>query len=447
MGEVPRNTMARTAKLASLPLGIAGRAALGFGRRIGGASAEAVAAELQQRTAEQLFAVLGELKGGAMKVGQAMSVMEAALPEELAAPYRATLTKLQDSAPALPAGRVQQVMAEEFGPRWRTMFARFDDEPVAAASIGQVHRGLSKDGRELAIKVQYPGAADALMNDINQLSRVMRVSASWVPGLDLAPILDELKERLEEELDYRLEAYSQDAFATAFDGDPHVVVPALIASSEHVIVSEWIDGTPLSEIIANGSQEQRDLAAQRYLDFLMTGPAKVGMLHADPHPGNFRLTDDGRLGVLDFGAVNRLPDGMPPVIGEVVSLILARDAEGTLAALRDAGFVLPSVDVDSEQLRDYLEPFCAPLETETFTFSRDWLRGLTAHLNDPRKSHFFVGFKLNLPPEFVLIHRVWIGGIGVLCQIGGTVHGRASFDRNLPGCSLPPTVPLIETTA
>ena len=151
--------------MAALPVSYAGRTALGFGKRVGGKPAEAVAAELQQRTAEQMFKVLGELKGGAMKVGQALSVFEAALPEEFAAPYRATLTKLQDAAPPLPAETIHRILADELGDDWRDRFAEFSDIPAAAASIGQVHKATWHDGRVVAVKVQYPGVAQSIDSD------------------------------------------------------------------------------------------------------------------------------------------------------------------------------------------------------------------------------------------------------------------------------------------
>src|SRR5580692_3924033 len=182
VNDVPKNPVTRAAKMARLPIGLAGRTALGIGKRIGGRPAEIVAEEIQRRTADQIFRVLGELKGGAMKLGQALSIFEAALPPEIAGPYRATLTKLQESAPPLPARTVHQVLAGDLGESWRDAFAEFDDTPRAAASIGQVHRAVWRDGRQVAVKIQYPGAGRALLSDFNQLSRLAGCSGSLCPG-------------------------------------------------------------------------------------------------------------------------------------------------------------------------------------------------------------------------------------------------------------------------
>lgn len=433
MSDLPRRAVNRTAKLATLPLGLAGRTALGLGKRVGGRPAETVAAEVQARTAEQLFKVLGELKGGAMKFGQALSIFEAALPEDLAGPYRATLTKLQDAAPPMPAATVHKVLAAELGPRWRRAFSDFDDTPAAAASIGQVHRGVWKDGRPVAVKVQYPGAGEALLSDFAQVARVGRVAAGWIPGLDVKPILDELRARVVEELDYTLEAEAQGQFASAFAGDPMFAVPQVVTASQHLIVSEWLDGVPLSRLIAEGNQFDRDLGARRYLEFLLAGPARAGLLHADPHPGNYRLLDDGRLGILDYGAVKRLPDGMPPEIGRMLTLALADDSGAVVAGLREEGFIRASIDIEGESLLDFLSPFLEPARHTTWQFSRTWMRELFSHVNDPRRPEWSIGLKINLPPEYLLIHRVWIGGVGVLCQIEGEVPVLEVLAEWLPG--------------
>lgn len=433
MADLPRRALTRGVKIAALPIGYAGRTALGVGKRVGGASAEAVAAEIQLRTAEQMFKVLGELKGGAMKFGQAMSIFEAALPEEIGAPYRATLTKLQDAAPPMPATTVHRVLAEALGDDWRDRFREFSDAPAAAASIGQVHRATWRDGRDVAVKVQYPGAGRALISDFNQVARLGRAMGSLMPGLDIKPLLDELKLRVAEELDYLKESQSQRAFAAAFEDDPDFVVPHVLAAAPMVLVTEWLDGVSMARTIESGDQTERDLMGTRYERFLLCSPSRVGLLHADPHPGNYRLLPDGRLGILDFGAVAHLPDGLPPSIGALLRIAMSGDAATVLDGLRAEGFVKPNIQVDAQALLDYLDPFVEPAKRPTFTYSRSWLRGQFTRLNDPRNPDFAIGLKINLPASYLLIHRVWLGGIGVLCQLGAEVPVRAELERWVPG--------------
>src|SRR5437763_1526145 len=318
VSDIPRWAFSRGAKLASLPLGVAGRATVGLGKRIGGRPAELVASELQARTADQLFRVLGELKGGAMKFGQALSVFEAALPEELAAPYRAALTKLQEAAPPMPPATVHKVLAAGLGAEWREMRPQ-------------------------------------------------------------------------------------------------------------------VDTKPLSHIMRDGTQERRVRAGLLLVRFLFSGPARAGLLHADPHPGNFRLLDDGRLVVLDYGAVNRLPDGLPPAIGPLVRLALRGEADAVLDGLRKEGFVRTEFEVDAHEVLDYVTPMLDPIREPTFHFTRAWLRHEAARVADPRSPANALGRQLNLPPTYLLIHRVTLGGIGVLCQLGTQAPFRGEMESWLPG--------------
>jgi predicted unusual protein kinase regulating ubiquinone biosynthesis (AarF/ABC1/UbiB family) len=429
VSDIPQRRVARTARLASLPLGVAGRATIGLGRRMTGRSAEDITADLQARTAEQLFTVLGELKGGAMKLGLALSVFEAALPEESAAPYREALTKLQEAAPPMPAATVHQVLDEQFGRSWPDRFSSFDDVPAAAASIGQVHKAVWSDGREVAVKLQYPGAGPALLADFTQLSRLAWLFARLSPGLEVKPLLAELKERVLEELDYTLEAQSQRAFAAAYAGDPDIVIPRVVASAPKAVVTEWLDGTPLSRIIAAGTQDERDHAGSLLALLHYSAPERAGLLHADPHPGNFRITADGRLGVVDFGAVARLPDGSPEPLGRLTRLALDGDGDALVTMMRELGFIRPGVDLAPEAAMDYFGPVLDPLRSDTFTFSREWMRQQAARIGDPRSEEAKVGRMFNLPPTYLLIHRVTIGSIGILCQLGATAAFRPLAER------------------
>ncbi|HET6151333.1 MAG TPA: AarF/ABC1/UbiB kinase family protein [Marmoricola sp.] len=438
MTELPRKAVARTARLAALPLGYAGRSAIGLGKRIGGKPAETVMTELQQRTAEQLFRTLGELKGGAMKFGQAMSIFEAALPDEVAAPYREQLTKLQDSAPPMPTITVRQILADQLGadaPR----LTNLDPEPAAAASIGQVHRARW-DGRDAAVKVQYPGAGDALRNDLKQLARVARTLGPIFPGIDVKPLIAELQDRAEEELDYRLEAEAQRVFAAEYADDPDIVVPEVLAGTRTVLVTSWLESpASLAQVVREGSQAERDHYGELFARFLFGAPGRTGLLHADPHPGNFRLIpapdgSPGQLGVLDYGAVARLPERtFPRALGRSIRLACADDYDGLVTVFREEGFIRDRINVDAAKLRSSLDPLVEPGRAEQFTFSRAWMQEQFRRINDPKGDAQSVFLRLNMPPSYMLIHRTWVGAGGVLSQLGATIGLRQILLETLPG--------------
>jgi predicted unusual protein kinase regulating ubiquinone biosynthesis (AarF/ABC1/UbiB family) len=251
--------------------------------------------------------------------------------------------------------------------------------------------------------------------------------------MDVKPLIAELKARVVEELDYSLEADAQRQFAAAYAGDPQIAVPRVVASAPKVIVSEWIDGTPLSKVIASGTREQRDHAGMMLALLHFSGPERAGMLHADPHPGNFRLLDDGRLGVIDFGATARLPDGHPEPIGRLLRWALAGKADEVLADLRVEGFVRPNVEVDAQAVLDYLRPLLDPVVSHHFHFTRAWMQEQAARIADPRNEASRLGRQLNLPPAYLMIHRVTIGSIGVLCQLDAAGDFRSILEEWLPG--------------
>jgi predicted unusual protein kinase regulating ubiquinone biosynthesis (AarF/ABC1/UbiB family) len=415
--KIPSTTGARSARMISIPVGIAGRSALGIGRQLVGQSSSVVFADIQEKTAEQLFKVLGELKGGAMKFGQALSVFEAALPEEFAKPYRETLTKLQEAAPPLPAKVVHKVLSKELGEDWRDNFVSFEDQATASASIGQVHRAIWKDGRDVAVKIQYPGAAEALVSDLNQIQRFSKIFGLVLPGVDMKPLMEELRARIIEEVDYLYEAEAQRACYAAYENDPDIAIPRVVTATTKVIVTEWLEGKPLSQVIKSGTKAERDGAGIRIARFHFTCPERAGLLHADPHPGNFRLLADGRIGVLDFGACNRLPNGFPEPFKNLLKNALDDDAQALYDGFKKDGFILPEVNVDPEMVLEFLLPLVEPLRTSTFKYSREWLRDQSARVGDPRNPTAKIGFQLNLPAEYVLIHRVTMGTTGIFCQL------------------------------
>jgi len=384
--------MTRSARIAALPIRHAGRRALGLGKRLGGMSAQDATAQAQAKTAEQIFSVLGELKGGAMKLGQALSVFESVLPDDVAGPYRESLTKLQDSAPPMAIESVHQVLQESLGENWRERFTSFDDEPAAAASIGQVHRAVWHDGRDVAVKIQYPGASGALLADLQQLSRFGRLFAGFFPGIDVRAILRELTDCVEEELDYLHESKVQRKFAVGFDGHPDYFIPHVLAAAENVIVTEWVEGKSLARLIESGTQEERDHFGKMYLS-----------------------------------------DGLPPAMGTLLKIALVGDSESVVAGLREEGFIRPGIELDPQSLLDYLGPFTEPAQVPVFKHNREWIREQFERTSDPRNADWSIGMKINLPPNYVMIHRVWLGSIGVLCQLESEFSVRDEFAQWVPG--------------
>jgi predicted unusual protein kinase regulating ubiquinone biosynthesis (AarF/ABC1/UbiB family) len=417
--------------LAAVPAGFVGRRAVGLGRRIGGQPAEIVAAQVQARTAEQLFSVLGQLKGGAMKGGQWLSTMEAALPPELAGPYGEALTKLQEAAPAMAAGTVRQVLVDHLGPAWRDHFLSFEDAPAAAASIGQVHRAVWRDGRQVAVKVQYPRAGQALAADLRQLDRLTPLLRVLLPGLDAGELFQQLTARVLAETDYEQEAGAQAAFASAFRDDPDVTVPAVVHVAGHVLVSEWIDGRSVADVARRGAQVDRDRAGLLLCRFLLSSPSRAGRLHGDPHPGNFRLLDDGRLGVLDFGAT--LPvTGWSPNVQALLRAARDRDAVGLGEVARRTGLI-QGEDSTGTALLELLDPLMQPLRSERFAFTPAWLRSIATRVSDPRSPASRAQRRLHVPIPYLLVQRVAAGTTGVLCQLHADVPVAAEARRWMPG--------------
>lgn len=437
MSEIKRGSVARNAKLASLPVGMAGRAALGFGKRLTGKSKDEVNAEMMDKAAQQLFTVLGELKGGAMKVGQALSVMEAAIPEQYGKPYREALTKLQREAPPLPAAKVHRVLDQQLGTKWRERFQSFDDKAVASASIGQVHKAVWSDGREVAVKIQYPGADEALRADLKTMQRMVGVLKQLSPGADVQGVVDELIERTEMELDYRLEADNQRAFAKAYAGHPDFVVPRVVASAPKVVIQEWIEGIPLSHIIREGSQEQRDLMATRLFEFCDDAPTRLEMVHGDAHPGNFMLLPGDKMGVIDFGAVAPMPGGWPLELGQMLRYAVDKNYDKLLPTMEKVGFIQKGQTVSTREIDDMLKQYVEPLEVEVFHYTRRWLQKMTNIELEKAAGQIKAARQMDIPPKLAIPMRVIASIVAISCQLDAHVPTRRIAMENVPGFADP----------
>jgi predicted unusual protein kinase regulating ubiquinone biosynthesis (AarF/ABC1/UbiB family) len=461
---LPAGGLRRTSRLAALPLRHAARTAAAA-TRLSRLAADQVAA----RTAEQLFGTLGELKGGAAKLGQAMSVFEAAMPEEVAAPYRSALRRLTDAAPPMPAETAQRVIAADlgaaFGAGWRDRLIAFDDTPRAAASIGQVHRGRWRDDHghviDVAVKVQYPGVGQALRSDLRQARLLARVMAR-LTRLNVTGLADELALRILEELDYEREGRVQKEVAAAFadhvprtiaqarvagvrepQGRTKVTVPAVYAATPRVLITRWLDGASLSTLLDGrmdllpegwrelSSGDAADLAA-RLLGHAIYAPAAcTGWMHADLHPGNFLLLPGGRLGMLDFGAVAAVPGGIPVPFGQLAAAVLAGDGPMVVRLARQVSALPPGLELDERLVVELLHPMVATAAADDFTYSRPWLRGLMAHFTEPR----FAPALRNLTPprEYALVWRATLSAAGLFAQLGATVPTRGFHLAYSPG--------------
>ena len=366
-----------------------------------------------------------------MKGGQWLSTMEAALPPELAGPYGEALTKLQDAAPAMSESTVHQVLVDHVGPAWRDHFLSFEDAPAAAASIGQVHRAVWRDGRQVAVKVQYPRAGQALATDLRQLDRLTPLLRVLVPGLDAGELFQQLTARVLAETDYEQEAEAQTAFASAFRDDPDVTIPAVVHVAGHVLVSEWVDGRSVADVARHGAQADRDRAGLLLCRFLLSSPSRVGRLHGDPHPGNFRLLDDGRLAVLDFGATLPAPGWSPNV-----QALLRAARDGNAAELGDVARrtgLVRDEDVTGPALLELLDPLVQPLRGEHFAFTPAWLRSIATRFSDPRSPASRAQRRLHVPIRYLLVQRVAAGTTGVLCQLDADVPVATEASRWMPG--------------
>ncbi|WP_239476763.1 ABC1 kinase family protein [Nocardia arizonensis] len=430
-GNPPVRAAVRNAKLAALPVAFAGRQAIGFGKRALGRPAEQVDREIRTRTAQHIFEVLGELKGCATKLGQLLAIYELALLPELAEPYKIALGRLQDSAPALLPSTVRMVMAQHLGDDWRCRFREFDDRRAAAASIGQVHRAVWHDGRPVAVKIMYPGARESVRGDLDRLRGMSGLAQVFVPGADVKALTEALCACVMEELDYACEARYQRAFAAAYADDPDFRVPEVIEQQGDVLISEWLDGTPVPRVVATGSRRERDRVGMLMVRFVLDGCARTELLYGDPHPGNFRVLPDGRLGVVDFGACCRWPpEGFEELAVDYCRAVFEGGPLELAGVTRRHGFIQADRTVDADALFAAVLPCGEPLRHATFRMSSPWLRKQVARATKPRLSN--VARDCTMPANFTPFARSALTLVGALAQLETEGSYRDEIIRSIP---------------
>ena len=290
----------------------------------------------------------------------------------------------------------------QLGTKWRERFATFDDTPVASASIGQVHKAVWSDGREVAVKIQYPGADEALRADLKTMQRMVSVFKQLSPGADVQGVVDELIERTEMELDYRLEADNQRAFAKAYEGHPHFVVPHVVASAPKVVIRNGSRGFPCPSIIHDGTPEQRDLMGRRLFELTYDAPRRLEMMHGDAHPGNFMLLPDDKMGVIDFGAVAPLPGGIPVEIGLATRYALNDDYDNLLTTMQKIGFIQKGEQVSKREMDDMMRQYVEPLEVEVFHYTRKWLQKMTTVNMDRSVAQIKAARQMDIPAKLAI---------------------------------------------
>lgn len=375
--------------------------------------------------ADQVVDALGNLRGGAMKLGQLASFVDVEfLPPEYRAIYQDKLGKLRDAAPAMSWAKVRGVLEAEWEQPVEEVLSSVSQEALAAASIGQVHRGVLHDGREVAIKVQYPEIADALEADLDVASVLISLGRAIAPGLDPRQVAGELRERVLEELDFELEAQQQRTFARAYRDHPFVFVPQVVTSlsRRRVLVSEWVDGHRFEDVLAL-EQEQRDRVGEILVRFFFGSMERVGRFNTDPHPGNYMLLDDGRMAFLDFGNTVEVGRNTTALWRRAMVAAMQRDSDEFAAAMAELGYVRNLSRLDREAMLTQAALIGDwYMRDEVLTIDPDYVAGVVAALIDPRafEGSMRLVRQIKIPPEEIWLRRVETSVLAVLGQLRAT---------------------------
>ena len=399
--------------------------------------------DLALRTAEDVTATLGTMKGVLMKLGQMASYVD----DGLSPAARRTLSRLQDSVPPMSPELAAQVVTEELGLPPERAFATWDPQPIAAASIGQVHRAITHDGRAVAVKVQYPGIAETIEADLGNVALLRRMLRIVAPRQDVGALLAELRERITEELDYRREASNQQLFADYYRGHPTIHVPDIVPelSTRRVVTSELADGARFAEL-ATWSQAERDLAAETIYRFVFRSLYEAHAFNGDPHPGNYLFGGGGRVTFLDFGLVKHFTaDELRPLVSMVKHLCVEHDPESFRRAMEQAGFLTPGAPLPTEQVVEHMAVFYDTVrERGPRTMTGEYASAVTRRFFDFRSP---LAAYAAIPRSYVILQRINLGLFALLGELSATADWRGIAEEIWPFVQGPACTPIGEAEA
>jgi predicted unusual protein kinase regulating ubiquinone biosynthesis (AarF/ABC1/UbiB family) len=422
--KIPKGRMRRSAKLGSI-VGVQGARYAGTKATNVGRSEEDSKERLEQRhleTAMKMVGALGQMKGAAMKLGQFASFIDTEfIPEEYREIYQEQLAKLRTDAPAMPWEKVEEVLEEEYeGEPLSELFADFEQEAFAAASIGQVHRAELPDGRAVAVKIQYPGIAEALDADLRNAGTIVRLARALAPGLDAKAIAAELRERVMEELDYEYEAQNQRSFSRAYRDHPFIYVPDVITrlSRRRVLVTELVEGVGFEQVKELPHEER-----SRFGEIVFRGSFgsiyHLRHFNADPHPGNYILMADGRVAFIDFGMTKKLTHDQIVLEQRTIDAAFHDDPEGFRDALHEIGFIKNPSKLDAERLMEHMMAVSGWfVEDREIEITARRVMKIIESTNDPRSEYYDLMRRESIPADELMGRRMEIGVVAVLGQLG-----------------------------
>ncbi|HEX6393815.1 MAG TPA: AarF/ABC1/UbiB kinase family protein [Acidimicrobiales bacterium] len=436
---LPTGRFSRSARLAGLAgRTVVNRAETRVGRRFGGERAQAAERARQARLAERYRRVMGDMKGATMKAGQILSFvdMDALIPASQRDMFQSALTGLQDDVPPLALEEISGVIHSELGAPPERLFAFFSAEPVAAASIGQVHLARLGDGTEVAVKVQYPGVAEAVRADLantelfaGAIGTALRFLGPRAPRIDPRVLAEEIRDRVTDELDYRLEAASQETFHALYEGHPYIHVPRVYGelSTGRVLVSDYVHGQRWTSAIT-APPDVRSRWGEGIFRFVYTSLYRHGLFNADPHPGNFLFHEDGGVTFLDFGSVQRFDDEQLKAMSALLDATFASSATDVTRALKCLGMLSgdDASALDHERLLDFYRAVLADrVSPQPFTFTPQWAGEIVAHTYQPLGPWYDVTRRLRMPKQLLYLNRILIGASSVLGHLYATADWRA----------------------